>query len=269
MRAGYNCSPGLSVVTPHNCIPVMQIPNARRSIHVLALMEAASVTGPAKNLIGFGRWLGSPEGRATGVRLSVATFDRNARAHEADSFVGAARAAGIDVHVLQERRRFDLSVLTQLSELVTSVNPNVIQTHNGKSHLLVKLLPSVRSERAWLAFQHGYTATDVKLRIYNQLDRISLRSADRVISVCQAFAPKLVAFGVRPERIRAMHNSVVAPPSTDESVRSALLGKLGIQAGTKVILSVGRLSYEKGHADLIRALTMLSGDHGAWRLVLL
>ena len=57
------------------------------------MMEAASVTGPAKNLLGFCRWLNTPEGAETGLSVAIATFDRNARAYESESFAGAARAA--------------------------------------------------------------------------------------------------------------------------------------------------------------------------------
>jgi glycosyltransferase involved in cell wall biosynthesis len=242
--------------------------HARPPIRVLAMMEAASVTGPAKNLIGFARWLNSSEGQRSEVRLSIATFDRNARADKPDSFIGTARAAGIDTHVIRERGRFDVSVMPQLRQIITATNPDIIQTHNGKSHLLIKFLPKLRERRAWFAFQHGYTATDFKLRLYNQVDRLTLRSADRVVSVCQAFAPKLVEFGVRSDRIRPLHNSAVPFSPSSDTERRELLDRLGIQAGERIILSIGRLSLEKGHADLVRAMGNLSPNLREWKLML-
>jgi glycosyltransferase involved in cell wall biosynthesis len=242
--------------------------DARPPIRILAMMEAASVTGPAKNLIGFGQWLNTPEGMRTGVRMSFATFDRNARADKADSFIGTARAAGIDTHVIQEKRRFSVGVIPQLRRVVAATNPDIIQTHNGKSHLLIKLLPGLRLRRQWFAFQHGYTSIDLKLRLYNQVDRLTLRSADRVISVCQAFAPKLVEFGVKSDRIRALHNAAVPIATINETDRTKLLDQLGIRRGERVILSIGRLSREKGHADLVRAAGGLGSILGEWKLVL-
>ncbi|HTB90535.1 MAG TPA: glycosyltransferase [Steroidobacteraceae bacterium] len=248
--------------------PAITGQDARPPIQVLAMMEAASVTGPAKNLIGFGQWLNTPEGLRTGVRMSFATFDRNARADKADSFIGTARAAGIDTHVIQEKRRFSVDVIPQLRRIVAATNPDIIQTHNGKSHLLIKLLPGLRVRRQWFAFQHGYTSIDLKLRLYNQVDRLTLRSADRVVSVCQAFAPKLIEFGVKSARIRALHNAAVPIASISEPDRSALLDQLGIRRGERVILSIGRLSREKGHADLVRAAGNLGSILGEWKLVL-
>jgi glycosyltransferase involved in cell wall biosynthesis len=241
---------------------------ARPSVRVLAMMEAASVTGPAKNLIGFGRWLNTVEGRRAGVRLSIATFDRNAREDKTDSFIGTARTAGIDTHVIREKRRFSSAVIPQLRRIVAATNPNIIQTHNGKSHLLIKLLPGLRAGRHWFAFQHGYTSIDLKLRLYNQVDRLTLRSADRVVSVCQAFAPKLAEFGVRSDRIRALHNAAVPTAVIGKTDRTGLLDHLGIRRGEQVILSIGRLSREKGHADLVRAAGSLRSILQEWKLVL-
>ena len=248
--------------------PALTGRDARPPVRVLAMMEAASVTGPAKNLIGFAEWLNTPEGLRTGVRMSVATFDRNARADKTNSFIATARAAGIDTHVIREKRRFSLAVFPQLREIVAATNPDIIQTHNGKSHLLIKLLPGLRVQRQWFAFQHGYTSVDLKLRLYNQVDRLTLRSADRVVSVCQAFAPKLVEFGVRSGRIRALHNAAVPIAVISEPERDELRSQLGIRRDERVILSIGRLSREKGHADLVRAAGTIRSNPEKWKLLL-
>jgi glycosyltransferase involved in cell wall biosynthesis len=237
-------------------------------VRILAMMEAASLTGPAKNLIGFCRWLSSAEGAQTGLKIAIATFDRNARANQADSFAGAARAAAIETHVIRERYRFDLGVGRQLRQITAEMAPHIIQTHNNKSHLLVKLQPGLRAHRQWFAFHHGDVFIDFKQRVYNQIDRVSLRSADRVISVCQAFEPRLVAFGVKPERIRVLHNAAVPLPPTSDSERTQLRAQLGIAGDEAVILSIGRFSLEKGHADLVRALGQLRSLRRKWKLVL-
>lgn len=242
--------------------------DAPPAVRILAMMEAASVTGPAKNLIGFCRWLRGAEGSRTGVSITIATFDRNARANETDSFVGAARAAGIETHVIREHYRFDPGVVPQLRDITAAVGPDIIQTHNNKSHLLIRLLPSLRRQRLWFAFHHGDVFADLKQRVYNQVDRITLRSADRVINVCEAFTPRLVACGVKRERIRILHNAAVPATPISDSQRAQLRDRIGIAAGEAVILSIGRLSREKGHADLLRALGRLRSMTRQWKLVL-
>lgn len=241
--------------------------NTPQQIRILAVMEAASVTGPAKNLIGFGRWLQTPEGAATGLNLTIATFDRNSRIDQPDSFANSARAAGIDTEVVHERYRFDLAARNRLRGLIARVDPHIIQTHNNKSHLFVRLLASHRDGRAWFAFQHGDVFTDLKQRIYNHVDRFSLRGADRVVTVCEAFAQRLIGYGIRKDHLRVLHNSATPLTPLAPSERNALRARHGIGPADVMILSVGRLSYEKGHADFLRALGFLRLQP-TWRAVL-
>src|SRR5437879_13661641 len=79
---------------------------------------------------------------------------------------------------------------------------------------------------------------------------MSLPLATRVVTVCHPFASALEGIGVSPERIVIRHNSVRAfSPSTDDRV-AQLRRTLGISTGTTVLLTVGRLSSEKGQCDL-------------------
>jgi glycosyltransferase involved in cell wall biosynthesis len=78
-----------------------------------------------------------------------------------------------------------------------------------------------------------------------------------VITVCGAFANDLSHAGVRPSRISVCHNSVEPPVYGSPEDSKALRKQFGVAEGEQVILSVGRLSLEKGHVDLVRALAAL------------
>lgn len=223
-------------------------------IRVLAMMEAAVVTGPAKNLIEFARTRnaavsGSP------VQISIATFLRGAT--ESNAFIAAAREAGVPVFILREMRRYDRAPFRQLRELVAELQPHIMQTHNIKSHFFVRWLRLYR-DRPWIAFNHGYTATDLKDRLYGELDRWSLPAADLVVTTCGPFAEAIQRRGVRKERIRVRHNSISAFRPPEAAVVDRTREKLGIAQGEQVILCAGRLSLEKGHADLLSAGSLLN-----------
>ncbi|MEK6283784.1 MAG: glycosyltransferase family 4 protein [Acidobacteriota bacterium] len=239
------------------------------TIKLLAVMEANTVTGPAKNLLRFFRLMRTSE-PIEGIRLepSIVTFQRKTRDAACDNcepsgpesspnaFVTAARAQGVAVDVISERFRFDPDVVAQFRQIVARRAPDVVQTHMVKSHFLTKLA-GVRSRYPWVAYHHGYTTTDLKMRGYNQLNRWSLPSADRVITVCGPFADQLARTGVRRDRIIICHNSIEAPVPVSEESKRELKQRLGITDGEWVVLTVGRLSHEKGHLDLLRALTVL------------
>jgi glycosyltransferase involved in cell wall biosynthesis len=179
-----------------------------------------------------------------------------------------AKNAGLSVFTISERRRWDTKVFPQLRQMIAQCQPDILESRNVKSHFLVRMLGLHRKCR-WVAWNHGYTATNWLDRAYSQLDRWSLRGAYRVVTVCGPFADKLESRGIDRDRITVLHNSVkpfVAPPL--EQVRR-VQHSLGLQ-DEAVILAVGRLSYEKGIADLLRAAAVLSNTKGVpnFRLVL-
>jgi glycosyltransferase involved in cell wall biosynthesis len=244
----------------------------RPTIKLLCVIEATTVTGPAKNLLNFSRLARSDYFQDIGlprIEVSIATFRRLGAVVKGNglrrqdlpdppnSLVAAAREEGIDVHVIDERFRFDPSVIRSLHRIVAKGSPDLVQTHGVKSHFLVKF-SGIWRRYPWIAFHHGYTSTNRKMLVYNQLDRWSLPSADRVVTVCHAFTDQLARQGVKRERMSVQHNSIEANGSRSSNVVLVeLRDRLGIAAGQQVLLAVGRLSREKGHVDLIDALAAL------------
>jgi glycosyltransferase involved in cell wall biosynthesis len=238
-----------------------------KAIRVLAFIEASSLTGPAKNLIEFARRTAARQTASVGINLEIATF-RRSNSLAPDEFVLACQKANIEIHVIRERFAFDLAVLPQIRGLISALNPDIVQTHNVKSHFLIRLIAGYR-QRRWIAFHHGYTWTDLKARLYNQLDRWSLLQASKVVTVCRSFAHELEHLGIRRERIAVRHNSVRAfLPASEERVLE-LKRSLGVTADTQVLLSIGRLSREKGQADLIEALSLIRKQESQRKLLLI
>jgi glycosyltransferase involved in cell wall biosynthesis len=220
-------------------------------VRLLAIIEAYSITGPAKNLLEFARNAG-----VEGVETTILTFVRGARDN---LFISTVREQGIPIEIVEERGAFDRRVGRLLREAVGRVRPDVIQTHAVKSHFLARTagLPRLAP---WVAFHHGYTWPTLKAKAYNQLDRWSLRAANQVLTVSQPFRDELVMFGVPGERIEIIHNAIPAGwgagvRGTAEAV--ALRERTGIPEGRKVILIVGRLSREKDHLTLLEAVGRL------------
>jgi glycosyltransferase involved in cell wall biosynthesis len=97
--------------------------------------------------------------------------------------------------------------------------------------------------------------------LYNRLDRWSLPRADRVVTVCEAFAKELVSMGVPRARIHVQHNSIRSELAVSGRGTHVLRRKLGLNEDERMILAVGRLSKEKAQIDLLRAFRKLSDTH--------
>ena len=225
-------------------------------LRILVFLEASTIAGAVKPVLEFAR-----EAReSTGGRELSITMVSYVRARQQSSLLDVVRAQGIPLETIAERYPFDLRVIPQLRELAGRQRPDIIWTNNTKSHFLVSLAGLHRAAK-WIAFHHGYTKEAWRTRLYNEVDRLSLPRADRVVTVCHAFAQQLQSKGVPADRIRVLRNPIRVPSPVSEAEKACLRTELGLDDAS-VLLSVGRLSREKGHADLLRAVERMRADEG-------
>lgn len=232
-----------------------------KTLRIVSLVEAATMNAVAKIVLEFFRTtkhLPDSDEDFPSIQGSIITFDRSADHDSPNEFVATARASGLEVDVIREQRRFDLGVIRALREAIDTRRPDLVITNSVKSHFLF-WRSRLNRKYPWVAFHHGYTTTDLKMRVYNRLDRWSLPKADRVATVCHAFASELAReTKIPPEQIFVQHNAIrpQPPPAADEV--KELRRRFGIAEGERVILAVGRLSKEKAHAELIEAFKQVS-----------
>jgi len=218
-------------------------------IRVAAVMEATTVTGPAKNLL---RFCSLAREHPSRPEISVVTFVRGA---ESNAFTKAAGAAGIKVFTIPERSPVDALISGRFARLLGELSPGIVQTHGSKAHFFTRMARPGGVK--WLAYHHGYTAEDLKMKMYNRLGFWSMKAADRIVTVCRPFARHLEAGGIDPARIRVVPNAI--DPAAEHAAAASAPARIeaGIPPGAKCILAVGRLSPEKGHRDLIEAMALL------------
>ena len=238
------------------------MPDKKLPHKILSIVEATNMNAVAKVVLEFyrsARELGQTAPEFPPIEGCAVTFDRRPDYNGPRSeFLAAAREL-VDLELIPERRRFDLSVIPALRSIIESRNPDVVVTNSVKSHFIL-WRSLLWYQYPWVAFHHGYTSTDLKMRVYNRLDRWSLPQADRLVTVCQAFARELAGTtGVRIENISVQHNAIRREQSVSAADAESLRQRLGIAANESVVLTVGRLSREKAHIDLIKAFKRL-GD---------
>src|ERR1700721_1968985 len=97
-----------------------------KRLRLMAVIEANTVTGPAKNLLQFAqtaRTLDLP------FEVRVVTFHRPG---DPEVFAEAAAKVSVEVHRIEESRRFDWSVIGALTTVGRSLKPDIVQTHAVK-----------------------------------------------------------------------------------------------------------------------------------------
>jgi glycosyltransferase involved in cell wall biosynthesis len=238
-------------------------------VRIVSLVEGSSLTGPIRPLLAFSRHVREAP-FVSRVQHSVITTQRRQGGRTVDSeFLSAARAQGTAVSVVPERWALDWSIVPRVRQLLSRLRPDVVETHSFKPHFVASLLQRqlpLSVAPKWVAFHHGYTSETLKVGLYNQFDRWSLPRADRVITLCRPFADHLVmARGVKRERIVLIKNAMDSRPRASAAEVDALRTEFEIDRDEHVVLCVGRLSAEKGHAELIAAFNGLVREQPEYR----
>jgi glycosyltransferase involved in cell wall biosynthesis len=227
-------------------------------LRVLHLRNSDLLGGPERLL------LDQAKRASPGLETTLASFARPGEPHP---FLEAAEAEGLRTRRIPQRGSYDPRVFARTRALLASLRPDVVVGHDYKANLaLRRAARGLAIPRA--AVVHGYTAENLKVRVFEALDRRTLRSADAVVAVSEASRDALVASGVPAGRIRVVENAVDAARVRAEAAggREAVRAEWGVGARDLVVLALGRLSPEKGHRVLLDAFLAL--PPGSARLVL-
>lgn len=166
-------------------------------------------------------------------------------------FTSAIESTGVRVLSLQQKLTFDPRLISQALEIVRHENINVLQSHGYKSHVLCAAL-HWRTGLPWIAFVHGWTTENMKIRLYHGIEKALIPFATRVVTVSESIRQRLLL--TPRHKIRVIPNAVdpaeveMGDPGLD--IRACL----GIPPDAPVAGVVGRLSPEKGQSFFLRAL---------------
>jgi len=219
-------------------------PAAPPRLRVAAIMDTWIVSGPGRQLAALSQAL-----RTHGIELRIFMFQRIGR--PPSPFIAYLERVGVSHVVIPDGGPMDLSLPRRLGQALGEWRPDIVQTHGYRLTALIFLLRLAGQKLPWIAFFHGATDENWKMRLYNQLDRILLRRADRLVVLSEE---NRRAFADAAERLRLIHNASFPIPPDGEPVRLDHLRR----EGRPLIAAVSRLSPEKGLDLLIEAVARLS-----------
>lgn len=227
-----------------------------RRLRILDLRDTHEIGGPGKTILESFR------------AIDQARFDLHVGVFRGPSdpgdtpFTAAAKAIGMPVHEIAATGPYDLGQLGRLSALVREGAFDIVHAHEAVSDVLTYLL-SFRHRVPIVSTAHGWIANSRKGRFMVGLDKRVLARFDRVIAVSTKMQRDLLDAGVPSSRVTLLHNAIVLDKYRRTDGPGALEALIGHRPPGPVMVSIGRLSPEKGHADLVDALALAAsrGHH--------
>ena len=175
--------------------------------------------------------------------------------------VPAFRAAGIPVHLLKARSRFDPLALGRLVALLRERRYDVVHSHLFRADIYGGLaVGRVGPPRPFLvSTRHNDDRFFLNPFIGIVHYLLSARQ-DMIIAISDHVAHFTIARGVRyPARVRRVYHGL-RPPDTvlqEREGRRIRLDELGVSADDFLVGNVGRLAPQKGQRHLIEAMPLL------------
>jgi glycosyltransferase involved in cell wall biosynthesis len=222
-----------------------------RPISVLDLRDTDEIGGPGKTILETYRAIDPAR-----FRLHLGVFVTR---HETGDtpFVKAAREYGMPVHLIRGFNQYDPRMISRLARLVRALGIDIVHAHEVKSDVITYLASRLHRVPT-VTTLHGWIGNGAKQRAFIALDRRVVRGFDRVIAVSGPIREQLLESGVPPAKLRLVHNAIVVERYRRSGRRGFLAELIGRPLPAPVIASIGRMSPEKGHADLVEALGLVA-----------
>ncbi|MBI3009982.1 MAG: glycosyltransferase [Candidatus Omnitrophica bacterium] len=181
-------------------------------------------------------------------------------------FASSLATDGIEVISVEKRSRYDFSVLWRLIRQFRKHRLHIVHTHLWGANVWGRV--AARLSRVPVVIVHEHGMQSWRSSWHFRLDRWLAPLASRILFVSRKVMNDYLArTGISPARCRFIANGVdcQAPVSDRMTQRRAF----GWKEDERIILSIGRLSEEKGYEDLLTAFADVARTQPKVKLVIL
>ncbi len=173
-----------------------------------------------------------------------------------------ARSRGVDFRTILQRSALDPAMIRQALNLARQSNADIVQSHGYKTHILA-WIAARKLTIPWVALSHGWTAENLKIKLYNFIERVMLRYADLAIGVSPPLfeEARKIRRGRRTVQIlNAIDKNTIDMCDTREQIRE----RHGIPEEAIVLGIFGRLSREKGQDQMLEAMSLIEAGRSVY-----
>ena len=168
-------------------------------------------------------------------------------------FMEAAQQSGFATLSLKQNAPRYLAAIREIAAVLQSFRTDILLCHGYKADLL-GLIAARYVGVPVVSVSRGWTAATLKVRVNEVVDRLSLHFMDAIVCVSEGQAAKVRHLRVAADRVAAIRNAIRVDrfASVDPTYRD-MLRRMFVPPPDRIIGAAGRLSPEKGFADLVVA----------------
>jgi len=172
-------------------------------------------------------------------------------------FMDALRRDGFEALVLKENSPRYVASVREIASFLRDSRADILLCHGYKPDLL-GLVAARQVGIPVVSVSRGWTGETLKVRVNEALDRLSLYFMDAVVCVSEGQAGKVRRLGVPSARLTVIRNAINVDrfAGVDPAYRNSLQGMFA-EPRSLVVGAAGRLSPEKGFANLVAAAAMV------------
>lgn len=210
---------------------------------IVHLTASSFFGGPERQMLGLAKALPDE------IETSFASFSEDGRCR---AFLDEVDRSGFSTCELVHDSPRLFKCVREVTELLLERQADVLIAHGYKSNLLGRIAAR-RAGIPIISVSRGWTGENMKVRLYDALDKFHLRFMDRIVCVSKAQADRVYRTDVAPGRVRVIRNSARLNAFAEPDLAYKKILRRVAGGDGPIVLAAGRLSPEKGFHVLVEA----------------
>lgn len=175
-----------------------------------------------------------------------------------DEFYYDGKKMGLDIKILRQKKRADLSIIKTLKNIIISEKYDIIHSHGARANFISMFL-RMTIKKPFVTTIHSDYKLDFKDNVYKRfvyttINEVALKCFDYYIAVSSNFKKMLTDRGFKSERIFTVYNGIDMNQEIEVIPKNEFLDSCKVEYEGKTIVGIaGRLALVKNHEVFIKA----------------
>jgi glycosyltransferase involved in cell wall biosynthesis len=195
--------------------------------------------------------------------VTIGSFSENGLKPE---FLNVISGDNIQTHTFDVKNAYDTRAIRLLKNYLIENKIDILCTHDYRSSF-IGWRASSNANAKWIVFSRGWTRENLKVRVYQILDKLIIRFADLIVGVSHSQKEKLSRLLISNDKLAVVHNAVDADEFKDIEPID-LRQRFGFSESSIICICGGRFSEEKGQKFMVEAASMATEFNNNLRFIL-